>query len=64
MSMRLSLITALLLALQGCSSNGAVQPPVRVQPYGPGMWSVSYSSLRGPSAAKHACVRDANLFCR
>ena len=35
----------------------------RIQPYGPGRFTVSYGSLFGSGSARTAAVRDANQYC-
>jgi hypothetical protein len=38
-------------------------PRTNVQPYGPGRYTVSYSSIWGLGKARTAAVSDANKFC-
>ena len=37
--------------------------PASVQPYGPGLYTVSYGSIWGSGKARNAAVSDANEFC-
>jgi len=46
---------AILIAGIGCAAP--------IQPYGPGLYVVSYSSEFGAARAEAAAVRDANKYC-
>jgi len=59
--MRLILIAALIATICGCAEE--LPPPLQVQPYGPGRYLASYSSIFGPGKAAAAAVRDANEYC-
>lgn len=53
------LAIALLLSATACAT-----APRNVQPFGPGLYTVSYSSMFGSGKSRAAAIRDANKYCK
>jgi hypothetical protein len=60
-AVRLLFVVAFVAACQTTPSEPS--RPRRVEPFGPGRFSVSYGSLFGNSTARTAAIRDANQYC-
>jgi hypothetical protein len=50
-------------ALAAAQSNQRAPSILRVEPYGPYRYSVTYGSIFGGAKSRLACVRDATIYC-